>query len=84
MLERGVPVENDVDGHAFPAKPGADRLGQDLEVFNYQHSHDLFVILLRGGCPANRRGYVTWSRHCQVAGVRPVSAADTVLTPAVA
>ena len=48
MLERGVPVENDVHGHAFPAKPGADRLGQDLEVFNYQHSHDLFMILVCG------------------------------------
>jgi hypothetical protein len=27
---------------------------------------------------------VTWARQCQVTGVKPVSAADTVLTPAVA
>ena len=54
MLERVVPVEDDVDRHAFPAQPGADRLGQDLEVFDDQHSHDLFMILLRGGCPATR------------------------------
>jgi hypothetical protein len=26
---------------------------------------------------------VTWVRQCQITGVRPVSAADTVLTPAV-
>ncbi len=27
---------------------------------------------------------MTWARQCQVTGVKPVSAADTVLTPAVA
>jgi hypothetical protein len=48
MLKRGVPVENDVYGHALTAKPCPDRLGQDLEVFDYQHSHDLLMILVCG------------------------------------
>ncbi len=48
VLERGVPVQNDVDGHALAPKPGPDRLGQDFEVFNYQHSHDLLMILVCG------------------------------------
>jgi hypothetical protein len=53
-LECGVPVENDVDRHAFTAQTGPDRLGQDFEVFNYQHSHDLFMIFLRGERPAQQ------------------------------
>ena len=31
-----------------------------------------------------RPGHVTWADTCQVAGVSPVSAADTGLTPAAA
>jgi hypothetical protein len=46
MVERAVPVEDHVDRHALPAQSGPDRRGQDLEIFNDQHSHDLLVILL--------------------------------------
>ena len=40
MVERVVAVEDHVDRHALPAEPGPDGAGQDLEVFNDQHSHE--------------------------------------------
>ena len=77
MLERVVPVENDVDGHALAAKPGPDRLGQDLEVFNYQHSHDLFMILPRRAAARLRDLGQTMPGHRCQAGVSRRHRADT-------
>jgi hypothetical protein len=36
-----MPIENDVYRHALTAKAGPDRAGQDLEILDDQHSHDV-------------------------------------------
>src|SRR5487761_1324178 len=59
MLESVIPVEDDVDRHSFPAKSCPDRCGQDFEVFDDQHSHDLIMILLRGRTSARLQGEAT-------------------------
>src|SRR6266540_2120364 len=59
IVEGVVAVEDHVDGHALAAQSGPDGAGQDLEVFNDQHSHDLLVTLLDGPgpCPAGAGCY---------------------------
>ena len=66
VLERVGAVQDDVDGHALAAQPGPDRPGQDLEVLDDKHPHE--VLRAMASTPA--------------VGVSPVSAADTGLTPA--
>ena len=41
MIECIVTVEDDINRHALSAKPGPDRSGQDLEILDNEHSHDL-------------------------------------------
>jgi hypothetical protein len=72
--------------HALAAQSGPDRAGQDFEVFNDQHSHDLLVALLDGSglrsqavCHRSTMPGRRW-RH----GVSAVSDPDTLLTPALA
>jgi hypothetical protein len=48
MPQRVVAVEDDVDGHPLPAKPGSDRVRHDLHVLNDQDSHGVSWTLLFG------------------------------------
>jgi len=84
MVERGVPVEDDVGRHALAPQPSHDRRGQILGIFSYQHSHDLPDPSAASAPSGSGRGYVPWARQCQVTGISTVSAADTGLIPALA
>ena len=44
MVERFVPVEDDVDRHPLLAQSGRDRPRQDLVIFNDEDSHDLRIL----------------------------------------
>ena len=41
VVERVLPVEHHVDGHALVAQPGRHRLREPFVIFNHQHSHAL-------------------------------------------
>ena len=66
VLERVVAVEDHVDRHALAAQPGADRPGQDLEVFDDQHSH---APTMPG--PRWQPGVGRWHRADTAARVEP-------------
>jgi hypothetical protein len=41
MIQRVLPVEGHIDGHALVAQPARHRLGEPPVIFHHQHSHAL-------------------------------------------
>jgi len=67
VLQRVGAVEDDVDGHARPAKTGRDDRGQLRLVLDHQHPHRAPHFLVAAGHPG--------PQACPAPGVQDASAA---------